>query len=292
MPKVAVISLGSPDYLVDIVADGLIRELGRENIHLSYKQNHMAGDMRYTHLMKGFFDRPNSFPIYEAEALVISNRSGIGPLRDWMGRTGRRAVAILDGEDDGEIRLDLQALGKVYFKREHFEGKPYSGKVRPLPFGALQEEPCMRAPVTQRTVFFMGHYQDLPARAQIGQRLARRGLAIHQTTWPKGDYNRALLGSLIGVSARGWGYDTYRYWEIPYFGACLLSERLPITIPGNFRDGEEAVFFTGPDEFEAKLGRLLGQPEEAARIAVNGKKAVMERHLSTHRARTVLGELL
>jgi len=290
-PKVAVISLGSYDYLVDIVTDGLIRELGRENVHLHYKITHMGGDIRYTHLAKGFFDRPNSFGLYEADALVISTRSGLAPLQEWVSRTGKKTVGVLDGNDDVHLIPELQAAAKIYFKREHFGDRQYPGNVRPLPFAALPEEPSARAPEIERMVFFMGH-NGVPARAEIAARLRHMGWPASGGGSTKEHYNRLLRGSLVAVSVRGFGWDTYRYWEIPYFGACLLSERLPITIPKNFVDGEEAVFFTGPDEFQEKLAKLLLDPQEGIRIAANGKKAAMERHLSIHRARSVLTELL
>lgn len=285
--RVAVVSLGSPDYLPDIVADGLIRLLGRKNVHLHFGKTHLATDVRYTHLMNGFFSEPNSFSILEADMLVVSNRSGAEVARGWITQTGRRAVAILDGEDDIRVREDLRAFSKVYFKREYLKGQPYPPNVRPLPFAALPEEPTDRVPI-ERTVFFMGHYADHPVRKKIGDRLAKMGFPIANATWPKADYNRALRGSMIGVSVRGWGWDTYRYWEIPYFGACLLSEQMAIEIPGNFKDGEEAVFYTDENDMELKLGKLLAEPERAKEIGARGRAVCLERHMSIHRAKTVL----
>jgi hypothetical protein len=45
--KVAVVSTGSPDFQIDIVADGLIRLLGKENVHLDYNRR-VAPDGRYS----------------------------------------------------------------------------------------------------------------------------------------------------------------------------------------------------------------------------------------------------
>ena len=285
--RVAVVSLGSPDYLPDIVADGLIRLLGRNNVHLYFGKTSLASDIRYTHLMNGFFSEPNSFQLLEADMLVISNRSGAEIARTWITQTGKHAVAFLDGEDDAGIRENLRGLSKIYFKREYLTGHPYPANVRPLPFAALPEEPTDRVPI-ERTVFFMGHYADHPVRKKIGDRLAQMGFPIANATWPKADYNRALRGSMIGVSVRGWGWDTYRYWEIPYFGTCLLSEAMPIEIPGNFKDGEEAVFYTDENDMALKLCKLLAEPERAKDIGARGRAACLDRHLSIHRAKTVL----
>jgi|SRR5579871_2222353 len=288
--RVAVVSLGSPDYLPDIVADGLIRLLGRQNVYLHFSKTAMGSDIRYTHLMAGFFDQPNSFPFYDADALVISNRSGGDIARTWIAHTGRNTIGLLDGEDDISVREDLRSFSKIYFKREYLKGQAYPANVRPLPFAAIPEEPTDRVPI-ERTVFFMGHYNDHPVRKKIGDRLAYMGFPIATATWPKADYNRALRGSMIGVSVRGWGWDTYRYWEIPYFGTCLLSEVMPIEIPGNFKDGEEAVFYTDENDMGLKLGKLLAEPERAKEIGARGRQACLERHMSIHRAKTVLEAL-
>src|SRR4029077_8657186 len=130
--------------------------------------------------------------------LLISNRWGADIARAWVSRTGR-PVAFMDGEDDITIREDLRSLSKVYFKREYLTGHSYPGNVKPLPFAALPEEPSDRVPI-ERTVFFMGHYNDHPVRKKIGERLAWMGFPIANATWPKQEYNRALRGSMIGVS--------------------------------------------------------------------------------------------
>jgi hypothetical protein len=87
---------------------------------------------------------------------------------------------------------------------------------------------------------------------------------------------------------RGAGWDTYRYWEIPFFGSVLLSQRIPVAIPDNFVEDTEAVFFDTIPEFAAKLIWLLDHPADAERIAKAGQQKCMARHLSTHRATTVL----
>ena len=50
-----------------------------------------------------------------------------------------------------------------------------------------------------------------------------------------------LARSRIAVSVRGLGYDTYRYWEIPYAGA-LPCPSLRNGHSRQLRHGHEAVF--------------------------------------------------
>src|SRR6266850_1579784 len=56
------------------------------------------------------------------------------------------------------------------------------------------------------------------------------------------DYLHDLRRARLAISLRGRGFDTFRYWEIPWSGALLVSEELPILIPDNFLPDREAVF--------------------------------------------------
>jgi hypothetical protein len=287
MTKVAMVTRGSPDMLADIVADGLFRLLGRDQVHL------VSGITGSEDVMKSQFHKgyefPNSIDFLDTEALIVSTRSGMEDVEHWQGRTGRRAVAFLDGEDDAVIRGALVARSRVYFKREVLPGKSYHERVRPLPFGAIPEELSQEG--LREGVFCKWREND-PVRGIISGILNERSIDAARDLWKKDRYNEGLAGALIGVSARGVGWDTYRYWETPYWGAALLAQRPGIVIPGDFEDGREAVFWSTPDEFRARLGELLENRPRTEGIALAGRKAALERHLSTHRAKTVLEVLL
>jgi spore maturation protein CgeB len=98
-------------------------------------------------------------------------------------------------------------------------------------------------------------------------------------------YMAVLASSRIGISVRGGGFDTFRYWEVPAAGALLLSERPQIVIPGNFVDGREAVF-APVDELVARIPALLEGDTEA--IAARGRERLAAAHTSVNRAQTVL----
>ena len=288
MTKVAILSRSSPDYLVDIVADGMIRLLGRENIHLAYLFPTIKPDT-VSQLFDGF-EVQNRFPMHEADCLVSAIRGTGNIVQDWMKKTGKKTTAILDGEDSDPVQEDFARIVGVYFKREYMRGRTYLKNIMPLPFAAIPEA---LPPASARAgAFFMGLHRRDPMRAAIAAVMTHMGIPVTQSQIPKESYNRRLAASLVGVSVRGAGWDTYRYWEVPYFGAALLSQRLPIEIPADFVDGQEAVFFQGPEDFREKLQALLDHPEEARRIAQAGQRACLERHLSIHRARTVLETVL
>jgi hypothetical protein len=277
--KVSVIAYCFPDYLMEILSDGLIRLLGRENV--SFDANHATPQDSMRAPIYEKIRAPNAFGPYGGDVLVASTRSGTDRIRDWMGKTGRRRVAVIDGEDDSILRGDFMALASVYFKREiPLSSHLPAGNIRPLPFGAIPEE----IPVVERSraVTFLGKRTD-QMREGVWQALGSREEFIG-----KDEYNKALASSVIGVSVRGAGWDTYRYWETAYFGCALLAQFPAIHVPGNFEDGREAVFWRSVSEFKSKLDLLLSDRKRALEIGQAGRAAVLERHLSTHRAKTVL----
>lgn len=282
--KVGVISRGSPDYLIDIVTDGLIRLLGRQSVSVDYNIRHEVNSSGpYQHLCRGL-NGPEPFPIEEADVLVASRRS-MEALRRWIKQTGKGKVALIDGEDHDQIDVAAAGLVSVYFKREYFHFRPYPPNVRPLSFGAIPEE-VPHHTVVDRKVFYSWH-DTHPFRKEIAGVLSSMGFPPAPNE-DKRDYNKRLARSLVGVSVRGNGWDTYRYWEIPYFGAALLAQRSPQVINGDFMEGVEAVYFSDADELRRLLKTMLDSPENTEAIGRAGRKAVLAKHLSRHRAQQVL----
>ena len=56
------------------------------------------------------------------------------------------------------------------------------------------------------------------------------------------EYFRLLARSKMGLSIRGAGFDTVRYWEIVAAKRLLVSEKPYIYIPHNFEHGKHALF--------------------------------------------------
>src|SRR5215211_8374318 len=102
-----------------------------------------------------------------------------------------------------------------------------------------------------------------------------------ESALPWAEYMRLLSRSKIGVSVRGLGYDTYRYWEIPYAGTLLLAETPQTVIPENFVDGREAVF--APVEQLADRARDLLRTD-TREITDAGRRKLLATHTSVHRA--------
>lgn len=94
-----------------------------------------------------------------------------------------------------------------------------------------------------------------------------RHLAPIQAVWGA-DYNAALCGARIALCFLSkLNRDTYtrRCFEIPASGAMLLSERTA-DLEGLFHPGEEADYFSSPEELAEKLDLYLR--DEGKRVAV------------------------
>lgn len=123
-------------------------------------------------------------------------------------------------------------------------------------------------------------------------RLASQGIRVRmlepgeRLDWAT--YIETLTRSRIAVSARGAGFDTLRYWEIPAAGAVLLAETPQIVIPDNFVHGREAVFAPAK-RLVSRIPELLEAGTEE--IGRNGRDRLMSAHTSVQRARTVLDAL-
>jgi hypothetical protein len=262
-----------------------------------------------------------------ADAIVVGSlRSGVLPyVHEVLALRPRPPVALLDGEDDVFV---LRAVSQVdaYFKREillsRTAGVPREilrrghrlvrergerrdpladpicvaratdRRLTPLPLawiGALPE----RRPLEYDVAFL--HGPTSAVRGVVRQELERlRGEGVRVRLLEEGErlgwseYMNVLTRSRIGVSVRGGGYDTYRYWEVPAAGALLVSEPLPIVIPGNFADGSEAAFVP-VRRMAARIRELLTTDTEA--LAAAGRRRLASAHTSVARAQAVLDVL-
>lgn len=90
------------------------------------------------------------------------------------------------------------------------------------------------------------------------------------------EYAKALCGAKMCLSLLSrLNRDTYtrRCFEIPACGCLLLSERTD-DLRRMFRENEEAVFFSSPQELVEKASWLRRHPEEASKIAQAGQYRV------------------
>jgi hypothetical protein len=147
----------------------------------------------------------------------------------------------------------------------------------------------------QSTAVFAGHFED-DGRAACIRALVEAGVDVRVfggAGWREGlrgiedrvgpiapvlgaDYARALSAARAGLcflSRLNRDRYTRRCFEIPACGTVLVSERTD-DLAAMFHDGDEAVFFSTPDELVDKVKWLAGDAAEARRIAAAGLERV------------------
>lgn len=265
-----------------------------------------------------------------ADAIVVGslNDDVIPHVREVLAMRPRPIVAYLDADDSPYVRGVVDHVD-VYFKREtflrpnrlwarmparriyHARNYPdrwgdelrrevgishrWTRRTVPLPY-AMVDHGIVPPAEWEYDVAFFGSPSH-PIRQRVFDAMAELeaegvrvllGVAERRTVKNWFAYLDLLGRSRIGISVRGAGFDTFRYWEIPYAGSLLLAEKPRIVIPRNFEDGREAVF-AEPRAMAATVRRLLDEGTDE--IAARGREALLARHLSVHRAATVLDAL-
>lgn len=308
---VAVVSGGSPDYLIDIVADGMVRLLGRENVYVKYywlKPN-IWEDRRYKHLYTVTTKEPNKISLCECQILVASVRVPITYIRKYKSAVGG-TVAVIDGEDVGELKKEHLKIADVYFKREYFKSLKYPVKILNLPrgrrfiptfyrwypekvvnlsFGVIPLDYEFEGVSLEKTgsVFFAGGLTS-DIRRQLKDMIVRSGFTYFPNILDMDTYIREVRRHWICIAPRGSGWDTYRYWEIPYIGSVLLCQNHPLKIDDDFVHGESCLRFSTVEEAKLLINQFLHNKEKLLSILKMGHELVMKKHLSIHRAKKVL----
>ena len=300
---------GRPHFGMDVLYDGLCTVLGGDHVvEFPWKKtlHGHAADERSNYPC--VFNRPGR-PL-ELDALVTQLREGsfdyvlFCDLEEEAGKDVTRRIMdaakhlplfIVDVQDDPvDNRPDVLAyLGLpsacAYFKREMLACHDYGPHTYPLPFaypdGLAPSDVSGPRPLP---VFWAGHRRFGLRRLYLERLEAMLGTAFDRE-YPCEEYAAALRSARIGINIFGFGYDTVRYWELPAHGCMLLSERLPIRIPYNFRDGESAVFFDDARDLDEKLAYWLSHPQEAEAVAAAGHAHFKRYHTGSARARQLLG---
>jgi hypothetical protein len=169
------------------------------------------------------------------------------------------------------------------------------GKLRPFPL--MVHTPNRRIGLGKRDIdlSFTLKLNTIADRARVFNYLhelrehyPKSSILIGRGDLEKGKYYEVLARSKSSISVRGYGYDTWRYWEIPAFGSALVSQRSPLIIPNNFVDGESALFFGNEEELRIKFRRYVAKSDEWMEIARNGNGLFRKHHTPQKRVRELI----
>lgn len=213
-----------------------------------------------------------------------------------------KKCALIDGED---LPRKVPPGPYILFRRET-DGMDYS---IPLPM-ALPEE----------VLHWIAHYDDLPKEHTIGflgstndgerKKLVETisgyysDCLFQATTVPSADspvpdgrlsrneYYRSLQQCKAVMSIAGMGLDTFRFWENAACNAIHIAAKMPLLIPDDFIDGQSIIRFETVDELQSKLDLFLSNEDQRKEIIINARHHLVNKHLTTHRARYFMDRLL
>jgi hypothetical protein len=311
LPRLLFVAHEESDYGLDTLYDGLCRTLGPQNVvEFPWKPtlhgrlpdktygypcffNHPGAPASLkeicTQLRSGEFDY-----VCVVDTLRTLPRNLIEPV---MEATGTTPVFVIDTWDEcGDYQQDaLEHLMRdsvcAYFKREMLARAEYGPNTYPLPFAYPDGlVPASIAGDRPEPVFWAGKRMCGLRSLYLDHLESALGMRFDKN-YEQDEYIRSLHRARIGLSFFGLGFDTVRYWELPAHGCLLLSERPPIRIPDDFRDGQSAVFFDDLAELEDKLRYYLAHPEDTRAIALAGHEHFKRYHTGAARARQFLGRI-
>jgi len=294
-PKyVTVVSGDSPDYCVDGLADGFMRWLGKERVHLHLNVNSSGQNSEFDNLQHIYAWNQESHRLRwkpcESDLLVLSTRNHAA-VTEWI--EAQRFHCMLASIDSKDFPINethtcsLNGREAISFKRE-VSYTSMSLTTYPCPTSLIPDNLIFLKPYRDRSipVTFMGGSSNItrPAMATALQTIPGSKVLLNEPL-PRTEYLAILEDSKIGVSCYGAGFESYRYWEIPQAGCLLVAQTPPILIPRNFQDGRHAIFYMSPIEMLNVVKWALGHEQEAEAIALAGTRHLHQYHESIHRAK-------
>ena len=240
------------------------------------------------------------------DLIVFGPRShSVKALRDIIDRVERKKlppVVFAEFEDYDTLRQDWMTEFKpdVCFKRETLTSnfQTYSKqRIYPMPFSAVLG-PYTDLPDCPKDIdifFACGNTFDLREKVLVEvKRLAEK----HQWNFVGGgnefrlnyaDYHKHIRRAKIGISVRGWGRDTVRYWEIPSHPTLLVAGKFDLAIPDPFTHNETAAFFKEDlSDLEDILYTYLTDDVYRTHVAKCGHEHLKKHHTTEARARYML----
>jgi hypothetical protein len=118
---------------------------------------------------------------------------------------------------------------------------------------------------------------------ELDQLMIRRDLSrVKGCHYPA--YHYLLAHSRMGVTMRGSGRDTTRYWEIPLYKTAMISDGTMGCIhPYPFEDGKTAIFYHSLAELITLVNDRVDVASDVEKIATAGQEHLKKYHSTTGR---------
>lgn len=309
MPHRALFIMGSDrvDYGLDVLYHGLKQVLGEAGVdEFPYKATlHGAPAAEFAHYPAQFQHEGTPRGAEEILTLlhaghydvVVWGDADMALPRDLAQAIAAAArplrLALVDMRDDcDDHSLELCAwLGlsapAPYFKRELLRGAHYGVSAHALPFAYADDLVARQIDAPRMQAVFWAGQRGWGLRDVFLPVLEGHGVETHGH-YTQEEYRARLGATRACVSLAGAGFDTVRYWEVPAQGALLLSERLPLRIPHDFTDMEDALFFATRRDLAERLAYIEAHPEQVDAMRLRGWEKLRQHHTASARARQFL----
>jgi hypothetical protein len=242
-----------PDYLHDVLYHGL-RQLGHV-VHDYPRKTNLHHPEPTSGLLEFNWDEQS---IQYADVLMIcaqpaDYRDRESEYYEYLNfaiqSTSPKKIIVVDGHDLSVSYPSITRQFDKIFKRELYQEQENTIQ---FPFAALPET-LVHGIRKEYDVLFVGSYSGQPFRVDVRDALTHFCNAtnikavISLDPVSRDEYIDLVRKSRLVVSVRGFGWDCYRYWELPAMGAVMLTETIPINFKNDFIDGVDCFKFATGD---------------------------------------------
>lgn len=321
--KILYINRAKSDYIQDFLYTGFVKIVGSENVieypwnsrfHINFRKHPKNLGLVSGNLLTSI--KTSFSKTYDLVVLASCHKDVFHKYLEIIDSIPTHIPRVfLDGGDRPEIAGDLVRLGgkelydlvvakrpfDLIFKREYVFDRTYESNVLPLPMCFnLDLLPKLKSQKKYDVAFWA--VESYPLRTKILEMVEDKfdckenGSVSNQIMKKykrKGDfYFQELHSCKIALNARGMGWDTLRYWELPAVGTFMLTQEPQILIYDNFVNEKEAVFFNDEASDLVDLcSYYLKHEKKRETIAQNGYLKLANHHTDKHRAAFVLEQV-
>jgi hypothetical protein len=100
----------------------------------------------------------------------------------------------------------------------------------------------------------------------------------------RNDYYLNLQKCKIVLTLRGAGYDTFRFWENAACNAIHISQKMPLSIPNDFENGQQILRFSDIEGLRRQIDNVLENKFETSKIIQEGRNHLIKFHFTSKRA--------
>ena len=295
----------SINYLTTTIADGMLYELGHENIYIKpfnckVPYSDVTDDMVSQH--------HNAIELKDCNVIIYGeaidgydneNVKSLEIIKEIKSNLTKNQVFVIVNDKDtngypSATKLFNESINlcDLYYLKDKKVDSIYNNKVKFLNLAAFS----LSVPTGDRNILarFRGTYSGRDRENYMHRinSVFNNTICFEPRLRSTNEFAAELASTLIGVSLDGHhGNTSLRYFEIPYFGALLATEKHHSYIENDFIPDEECIIFDSAEELYEKVMRLDKDRNTLERIRLNGQKAVNLRHLTKHRAQQVLKDL-